>query len=263
VRKLETKECGNYWLAIAGSGSADLIDGFSYSLELDITEWPPDLNDQVIGENIKKVLLDYYRNEVEYYPSDSKDDRYNEFIVCLKPKNRIGLSLWELRGTAIKPAGDYSLMGFGATLYTHELRKLYNANNAIQGSVTTNRFGRIPALLLGIHLFSLAKGTSTYIGGDTEAVFVFDDRQMLPVPLQDVEILESRVNTFDQLIAEIVLKCPDTTTQDVEVAAYLENFSERVLRLRRSFTESAARAIAPVDGMPPPRHRWAARRPAA
>jgi hypothetical protein len=244
VRKLVAEECGEYWLAIAGAGNSDLIDGFIYALQLEMSTWNGAHSDMVIGALVKDVLVEYYKNEVKYYPSDSSDEKRSNFIVCVKPKQRIGLSIWELRGTSLKPAGDYALMGIGATLYTHELRKLYNTNNAIQDGKTTNRFGRIPALLLGIHLFSLAKGTSTYIGGDTEAVFVFDDREMQPVPLQDIEILESRVNTFDQIIAEIVLKCPDTTIQDVEVAAYLENFSATVLGLRRSFTENAARAIA-------------------
>jgi len=244
VHKLEAKDCGNYWLAIAGSGNSDLIDGFAYALELDIAGWPPTAEEKIIGARIKNVLIEFHRDEIDCYPADIRDETRSNFLVCIKPKGRIGLSIWELRGSTIKPAGDYSLMGIGATLYMHELRKLFNANNEIKAGKAVNRFNRIKALLLGIHLFSLAKGTSTYIGGDTDAVFVYDDKDMQPVDPHDIRILEARVSKFDEVIADIVLQCPDITTQDVELAGYLQNFTDNVMGLRKAFAQEAATSIA-------------------
>ncbi len=240
VHKLEAKECGDYWMAIAGSGNSDLIDGFAYRLELDVATWDPKLDDNVVGENIRNVLIDFYENDVRLYPSDVRDETRNNFLVCIKPKNQTGLSLWELRGSTIKPAGDYSLMGIGATMYMHELRTLYQANNGIVAGKTTSRFNRVRALLLGIHLFNLAKDTSTYIGGATDAIYVSDDGDMSPVDPDDVRLLEERVSKFDATVAEIVLACPDTTVQDVELASYLDNFTKTIMDLRKSFALGAA-----------------------
>jgi hypothetical protein len=241
VHKLEAKECGEYWMAIAGSGNSDLIDGFAYRLELDVANWEPKLDDKTVGELIRNVLVDYYENEVRLYPSDVRDETRNNFLVCIKPKNLIGLSLWELRGSTIKLAGDYSLMGIGATMYLHELRKLYEANNSPgRAGEPPVRFNKVRALLLGIHLFNLAKDTSTYIGGATDAIYVLDDGDMKPVADQDVRLLEERVSKFDTTIAEIVLACPDTTTQDVELKSYLDNFTESIMNLRREFALRAA-----------------------
>src|SRR6266404_4420638 len=61
VHKLETQDCRNYWLAIAGAGNSDLIDGFAYALELDIGAWEDGYTDDVIGAKIRHVLVEYHQ----------------------------------------------------------------------------------------------------------------------------------------------------------------------------------------------------------
>ena len=245
VHKLEAKECKDYWLAIAGSGNSDLIDGFAYALKQHVSGWKPQLDPNVVGQNILDLLHEFHRNEVALYPTEDQDDKRNNFLVCVKPIGKIGFSMWELRGSTIKPVTDYSLMGIGSTLYSHELRRLYDANNVFRyGKVT--RFGRRAALLLGIHLFALAKGTSTFIGGDTEAIFVHDDKEMEPVHPNDMRILEERVARFNEAIADIVLKCPDTTIHDAQLQIDLDTFTRTVTHLRKESVQRAAESTMAV-----------------
>lgn len=242
VHKIEPRECGEYWLAVAGTGHADLVDGFTELLRLNIEQWKPGYTDQVIWALLRETTRDYHENEVKLYPEDSEREKAVSFIVCIKPKNVIGLSLWEIRGPIVTPIGDYALLGYASAMYKYELKRLFEANNAMVGGKAVNRFGRVPALLLGIHLFTLAKDTSTYIGGDTDAIYVFDDNHMKAVDPEDIKLLEERVSRFDNAIAEIAIKCPDTTNADIEVRTYLLGFVDRVMEMRERSANQAAHA---------------------
>lgn len=222
VRKIEPKDSGEYELAVAGAGNATLIDGFVEALRRDARTWKAQQDEDVIGGLIRNVVMEYHDNEVRLWPEP--DDRMNHFIVCAKPKGKWGLFLWEIAGTVVLPIGDYSLLGYMSGAYKHEIRKLYHKDLPMQ-----------TALILGIHLFSLAKGmTSQIIGGDTDAIYVHDhNAAMQPVSVEDMRILEQRVNTFDAAIAKIVLACPDFgATFDSDLYGLLENFVVEVMNLR-------------------------------
>jgi hypothetical protein len=226
VRKLEPKDTGGYWVAVAGAGHATLIDGFTNTLSRDARNWPPQQNEEVIGGLIRNVVMDYHENEVRLYP-EPEPYKLNYFVVCVKPKSQRGIYLYEIQGTVVLPVGDYSLLGFSAGMYKREVRRLYH-----------QKFPMQTALILGIHLFSLAKDTtSQYIGGDTDAIYVYDDwREMQAVSVADMRVLENRVNTFDDAISRIVLPCSDMgATFDADLYGLLLNFVEDVMRLRGHF----------------------------
>lgn len=246
VHKIQPLDCGSYWLAVAGAGHGELVDGFVELLRLSVEGWKAKQSDNVIWGYLRDAARDYHEHEVALYPEDSDRDKRTQFLVCIKPKDVMGLSLWQIHGPIVTPVGDYALLGYGSALYKYELKKLYEANNAIRKGKTTNRFNQVRALLLGIHLFTLAKDTNTYIGGDTEAIYVFEDDEMRMVASEDVRILEERVSKFDAAIAEIVLKCPDTTTPDVELATYLDNFTKTIMKMRQYFAQHAAERAAPL-----------------
>jgi hypothetical protein len=246
VHKLEIVDDGHYRLAVAGTGNADLVDGFTYFLSLNVKGWQePNLDEQTIGARIRGVLREYQENEVKLYPA-GKSEKLTKFIVCVQPKAETGFSLWQIYGSTLVPVDDYALMGVGSTLYMHELKALYNANNVVSDGKAVNRFGMIPALLLGIHLFSFAKDTSAYIGRETEAVFVFDGGSMKPVDSTDMRILEERVREFGGAIGGIILKCPDTTNHDADVREYLLNFTDRIMEMRERLALQGAESSSSI-----------------
>jgi 20S proteasome alpha/beta subunit len=228
VNKIAPQDCGNYQLAFAGSGNGDLIDGLAYALRLDVERWQSRLSEAVIMGNIRNLLLDFHQNEIALYPAASTDDKLNHCLVCIKPKDTTDIYLWELRGSVIVPVGDYALLGVGEAIYAHELKRLYRG---------TPR--GLQAVLLGIHLFSLAKETSNYVGGQTDVIFVRDNGMTQEDP-HDVKVLERRIADFNERIAELVLLCPDTSTPDDELRGFLANFQDGVMQMREDATKFAA-----------------------
>jgi hypothetical protein len=221
VNKLSPQEWGHYQLAIAGAGSGYLVDAFAYKLGLAIASWPVGADERFVRETIRDLLVDFHENEVRLFPVDSESEKFCDFLVCIKP---IGVNdqffLWQLRGTTIAPVGDYALIGISAAIYTHELGRLYRS-----------RLSSNQAVLLAIHLLSLAKATSNYVGGQTDIV-VLRRTALHPYSHQDIQTLESRIHAFNERIAQLVLACPDATIPRAEFQAMLSVFEDELTAIR-------------------------------
>jgi hypothetical protein len=221
VNKLEPVDWGHYQLALAGSGNGDLIEGFAYALGRAIESWPEGADEEFVRESIRDLLLDYHDNEVRIYPADSNNGRFFESIICIKPKGVEGqFFLWKLAGPIIMPVGDYALIGISAAIYTHELGRLYRS-----------RISAGQAVLLAIHLLSLAKATSNYVGGETDIVVLRPDK-LHPYSCDDIRLLESRIEAFNRQMAKLVLACPDHTIPVAEFRALLNVFEDELMALR-------------------------------
>lgn len=220
VNKIKPQDMGAYQLAIAGTGNGDLIDGFAYRLELDVANWKEDLDQRAVYGNLHSLLQEYHENEIALYPSDSAQDKLNHFLICIKSKKRPDVYVWELRGTAITAVGDHTLMGIGASIYKHELARLYRK------PISANQ-----AVLLGVHLFSLAKATSNYVGGPIDIIFVGDKGMYAHTPTAVAE-MESKVAVFNDKIAALILACPDIALSEFTLNDMLEDFRKSVKELR-------------------------------
>lgn len=224
VNKLVPQDLGLYEIAIAGSGNGDLLDALAYKLTLDVSRWRDDVDELQAYGNLQALLQDFYANEVAYYPEDSASHKRNDLLVCIKPKNRPDIFLWELRSTVMVPVSDYVLLGIGASIYFHELKRLY-----------TEQINGMQAILLGIHLFSLAKETSNYVGGKTD-ILIVSSRGMT---MEDGEFAGSTLKLFNQKIAELILLCPDTTKSDNEIDAALDEFRATIIGMRRGLMQGS------------------------
>jgi len=114
INKIKPEPCGNYWLAIAGTGNGDLIDGFAYRLKLEMedkTAWPSGLDTRGVYGRLQALVQQYHESEVFYYPADSAAEKQIDFLVCITPVDGADIFLWELRGTSVVPVGDYALLG--------------------------------------------------------------------------------------------------------------------------------------------------------
>lgn len=221
VNKLSPQDWGHYQLAIAGAGSGDLVDAFAYKLGLAIASWPVGAKEEFVREAIRDLLLDFHEHEVRLFPVDGESEKFCDFLVCIKPRGiEDQFFLWQLRGPTITPVSDYALIGISAAIYTHELRRLYRS-----------RLSSSQAVLLAIHLLSLAKATSNYVGGQTDIV-VLRRTALHPYSHQDVHTLESRILAFNEQIAQLVLACPDATIPRAEFQAMLAVFGDGLTAIR-------------------------------
>ena len=220
VNKLVPQDAGNYILAIAGSGNGDLIDGFADSLLRAIRAWPSGGKEQFARDSVRDLLLDFYDNEIRLYPADLPTDKLNDFLICIKPKDTRDVFLWEVHGPTIVPVGNHALLGVTAAIYTHELCKLYRPQLSMS-----------QAILLGIHLFSLAKATSNYVGGETDIILVRNTK-IWAFDREETHVLEQRISALNQKVAELVLALPDSAMRGDELKALLLKFQDWVLDFR-------------------------------
>lgn len=222
VTKIKPQSAGGYDVVIGGCGDGYLVDGFTRRLVREISGWPPLLNDESIENKIVSLALDYHSTHVAM-AYGSQPPQPLDFLLCLKRKNDPNIILWELRDTDIIPTEGYSLLGWEEPIYEYEVKWLYRDGLRIS-----------QAALLGIRLFSMAKETSNYIGGDTQLIVVTASG-MTAVDQQQVNTLEDRVETFNAGIARLVLDLPDTSIDQKEFAEYLTEFKRLAMNTRESY----------------------------
>ena len=84
VDKIGPTQSGNYDLVIGGAGQpGGLIDSFTEDFTRAVGGWPAHLDEQAIRVKIRRLLLDFYREEVSLDPSPPNEKRL-EFIICVK-----------------------------------------------------------------------------------------------------------------------------------------------------------------------------------
>jgi len=80
----------------------------------------------------------------------------------------------------------------------------------------------------------MAKNTSDYVGGDTQLIVV-TDAGMEAVDQEQVDMLEERVEAFNNALAKLVLDLPDTSILQSEFLASLKKFQKLVMQVRDSY----------------------------
>lgn len=219
VTKIKPQAAGEYDVVIGGAGDAHLVDGFTRRLVAAISSWPAALGDAEIESNVSDLLLDYHSNQVAATPrADALD-----FIMCLKSKRDPHISLWELRDVEIAPIDTYSLIGWEEPIYDYEVKWLYRDGLRLA-----------QAALLGIRLFTMAKNTSDYVGGDTQLI-VITDHGMDALDQEQVDMLKERVQTFNDALAQLVLDLPDTSIEQGKFSDSLKKFQKLVMHVREYY----------------------------
>jgi hypothetical protein len=224
VDKLKPNDAGAYQIAIGGSGNyVELIEGFTAMLPREAKKWPAGLDDDGMAEKIREVLLDFYANEVEKHPEKDAEKKTIDFIACLRDKTNGQVFLYRTSATGIWPILTYDLIGALPFLYQNEVRKLYNPK------LTLARLR-----LLGVHVLSVAKRMTKWIGSDTTILFVTHDGMEID-EYYDSKTLEGRLEVFSQSLASLELALPDNTITDEAFAKQLAWFESQVLRLRDGY----------------------------
>ena len=209
VKKLEAKSLGNYELIRCGAGNtAELIDGQVRAIEQNIPHWPALLSEEEIRLRLERLLLGFNaRHVVQFQAAD--EDKIFKFIFCLRDKQSTNIYLWKSSGTVILPVESYALLGWEEAVYDYEVRRLHRPD--LTGA---------QAILLGIHLFSVAQN-SLYISRPTQVVIVHHDG----VHVEDagyIRDLEARLWSYNNALANLFLACPDTSMprEDFKESAY-------------------------------------------
>ena len=222
VKKLETKSLGNYDLIRCGAGNtAELIDGQVRAIEQNIPHWPASLGEEAIRLKLESLLLGYNARHISQFPAE-QDDKKLKFIFCLRDRQSSNIYLWKSSGTVILPVESYTLLGWEEAVYDYEVRRLYRSD--LTGA---------QAILLGIHLFSVAQN-SLYISRPTQVVIVHHDG----VHVEDagyISDLEARLWSYNNALANVFLACPDTSMPREDFEELLTKFWRYVMGLREHY----------------------------
>lgn len=229
VDKLERKDAGQYEVIIGGAGDGALVDGFVDQFAERVSEWQGEYQESEMLGRIRQFVRDYYAIEVDLSPAHP-DDKNLGFVICLRRKSDGALSLLRTVDLHVRSVSDLTLLGWEEPLYWREAKRLYHLNLTEASTPSSSE-----AMLLGVHLFSIAKETSNVISGDTKILVARSDGIYALNP-NDVRELEARVKAFEGLLSFIFLALPDVTVTHTELARYLKNFEDLALQFHDHFT---------------------------
>ena len=224
VNKLEQREAGKYEVIVGGAGDGALVDGFVDPFVEMVSKWQSEYRESKALSAIRRFVRNYHATNVALSPAHP-DDKHLGFVVCLRNKNTGNISLWKIIDLHVRSVLDLTLLGWEEPLYWREAKRLYHLNDAI---VTTPSSSE--AILLGVHLFLIAKETSNVISGNTKILVARRDG-IHALNSNEVKELESRVKTFESLSAMIFLALPDVTVSHRELVQYLRDFQKTALEL--------------------------------
>lgn len=227
VNKIAPVDAGKYQVVIGGAGLGGLIDAFADDFVDKVNDWPKGLDEKAIKTRIRNSLRDFHKEEVSLHPAQ---DKILDFIICVKGKQSSDIFLWKTDGPGVLSVQNCALIGWEIPLYKYELGRLYQPNLRIEKGVA-----------IGIFLFSLAKATCNYIGGDTQ-VIVVDKNGIVLREQKEVRRREEHVKEFNKAVSEILLACIDN---GVDVKAFdelIEVFGHTALELRDQYVPSIVEA---------------------
>jgi hypothetical protein len=248
VEKLRPWDAGEYQVVVAGAGShGALVDGFTRIFVDEVRRWEADLDASQTMNKINDILLNYHINQLAAFQAPPEEKRI-DFVIAVRCKSDGKIFLWETGGPNVVDSIDtYKLVGWEDYLYDHEVNRLYRENATPLRSV-----------MLGVHLFRLAKETSNYIGGPTQIIFMRDtsawpadyllssEQVMSMVAVlgaERVSELEARMDKIGQMMADLLLTCPDTTIKTTEFTDRLVRFMEEVVKQRNEYVNEAFQTI--------------------
>lgn len=197
VDKLEPAPVRNYEVAAAGTGNvSELIDGFIDTLWQAVDSWPQALTQRQIQASARRVLVDYFQNEVKHHPA-KRAEKYLQFVICLRDQSTRNVFLFETANTVLREVRSSVLMGFWPSIYQHEVDRLYDPSQ---------HAGQV--VVLGIHIFDMARKMTNVIGENVKIV-VATEHGMKSELDADVKNLQDRFEQFDRLISELVTTLPN------------------------------------------------------
>lgn len=225
VDKIDPQDAGNYEVVIGGSGDGPLVDGFVDGFVHAVSKWKPGLSAEGIKSRIRRLLRTYHENEVRWSAA-FEEDKFLGFVVCIRAKaQRPGIFLWKTVGPTCRQIHDVTLLGWEEPIYWREASRLYEPNLSTSTGI-----------LLGAHLFSIAKETSNVISGDTKVV-VIRESGIYQLKRDEIMELEQRVKMFSELSDAVLLALPDVTIAPVEFRELLNGFQNIAINLHNQFLQ--------------------------
>jgi hypothetical protein len=219
-KKLVPKRCGNFDIALAGSGNnGDLIDSCTQRLHDNIAT----ANIQTLPELkkfIERELLDFRKNEASDY---SRHDRDMAFIIAARSVDPLACTAWISSASRLTEITEYAITGHEDYRYEYLLANLYRNDLTLTQGV-----------FLGLHVMGIAEQTSNCIKAPVTVVTVKAGR-LHEETQATIDQLVLRVKLFAAQTESMMLACADTGLGVQEFSAKFKEFVSTVALFRKEY----------------------------
>ncbi len=216
-QKIVPERFGNFELAIAGSGTGEVIDGFIQRLRDNMQGLQvSSLNS--LKEYLQHELRDFQRTEVAAYPASA---RRFALIIAARSCDDNSCMMWFSNVARLTGIYTCKLIGHEDARYVDAMESLYpNAGATIA-----------QCILLGLY--------PNYVGNPINVVVIKGSGSYLQ-DAERVTRLQQRVTLFHAQFDNIFLACADTGLQPDIFKAKIKEFLETIATLRRDSVEEWA-----------------------
>lgn len=224
--KIKPKKCGNFDLAIAGSGNnGDAIDVAVGEIhdavtQASITQLPE------LKTLIQSTLRKFRSDEAKAY---SRADLGFRLLICARSIEPQAIEAWTTTGSQLEPIPEdppYVMVGMEEQLYEYELKRAYPEPRSL-----------VQATILALHVLSIAEQTSRYVESPFRVV-VMQPKGMWSEDKAVVSELEQRLGVFAPMLTDLMLACPDTTMKSKDFLEKLSVFERELLQLRADYIQA-------------------------
>jgi hypothetical protein len=226
--KLEPRRTGNFEIVIGGAGYSDLVEAF----ELRITSTLTASQATTIGEFeavVQSELLDYVKNEVAAFLR--KKDARIRFVIGARAIQTNKCGCWITKASRLKRVTSFELLGVDEPIYRHLAKRLYSDNLTIG-----------QALRACLYLLSIAKATSTAVGGQPSLAILCDYK----LNMESLEYIREAEEHLQELTAandKVSVALPDIGMAAIEFEATLQEFVREAWVIRKKYVTMAAARI--------------------
>lgn len=227
VQKIAPLSVAGYQLVIAGSGDADLIEGFIIRVErrFSLETLPPTADHALFL--LEDELALFYKHDI---PSDQS---MKLFIAVSRPATK-EYKVWVSYNHILKELGDAEVIGWEHPLYKVTVKRMYRPSMSLQ-----------QAVIAAVNVLVIGEESSNYIKGPFSLAIVRENG----IWIEDedyINTLRDRLKTFERYTNQILLACSDTSIYSHHLEAAIIKFAVTAKELHKEQIDAAVAKLAKV-----------------
>lgn len=228
VQKLAPEQIGDYSLAIAGAGHAQLIDAFIVRVRRAILASTAQPSASALRSLLEDRLDAFYRNDVMICPDVGKD--FKLFIPFFCPATR-EYGLWVSEQSVLRDVNGPEIIGWEHEMYAGMKSRLYKPDMSIA-----------QAVLACLYILTVGEETSNYIRGPFHIAVVRENGIWMEPP-DYIAMMSDRLRSFESGINRLFLACADTAISPEHFEEVLTTFGEQASSLHKQHLDAVVQRL--------------------
>jgi hypothetical protein len=233
VQKITPETIGNYQIAIAGSGHAQLIDLFIVRAHRTIASDTTQPSALTLRNLLERQLDDFYRNDVSLCQDTEKE--FKLLIPYFCPGTR-EYGVWVSEQSALRDvkATGPELSGWEHELYSGAAEKLFTPSMSIAQGV-----------LASLYVLAIGAETSNYIKDPFHVAIIRDNGIWMEAP-DYIRMMSDRLMAWERTINKLFLACADSEISPQRFEEALSNFGQQSALLHKQQLDASVQRMVAV-----------------